>query len=62
MNFENRGRMSAEELSIVLNISERTVKALAKNAEIPSVKEKNKFWFDFDKIMEHFKTLEGGAA
>jgi hypothetical protein len=54
--------MSVEELSFVLNIAEKTVKALAKKAEIPSIKEKNKIYFDFNEVIKHFKELEGGAA
>jgi len=55
-------RMSAEELSLVLCISEETVKTLAKTKQIPSVRQKNRLYFDFKKILEHFRKIEGGTA
>lgn len=54
--------ISIEELSRVLSVTERTVKALVKSNQIPFRKEKNKICFDFNEVMEHFLELERGAA
>jgi predicted site-specific integrase-resolvase len=55
-------RVSAEELSVILGITDKTLKALARAGEIPCLKEKNKIYFDVNEIMERFKGLEGAAA
>jgi hypothetical protein len=55
-------RMSAEELSLVLCISEETVKTLAKTKQIPFVRQKNRLYFDFTKVLDHFRKMEGGTA
>ena len=52
-------RMTAAELSLVLNITEETVIALAKTEQIPSFRLKNRIFFDFMKILEYFRQLEG---
>jgi excisionase family DNA binding protein len=54
--------LTAEELSRILNISEYTVKKLAREKQIPCVMVKRRFRFDLKEILEYFKELEGGAA
>jgi hypothetical protein len=55
-------RISASELSLILNISEDTIKILAKTKQIPSKFENRRIWFDFPELLEHFQRLEGGTA
>lgn len=55
-------RMNAEELSLVLCISEDTVKTLAKTRQIPFIRQKNRIYFDFAKVLDHFKKMEGETA
>jgi len=55
-------RLTAGELSLVLNISEETVKTLAKTKQLPSIRIKNRLYFDFNKVLMHFRKMEGGAA
>jgi excisionase family DNA binding protein len=54
--------LSAEELSHVLNVSEFTVKKLAREKQIPCVFEKGRYRFNLKEITEFFRRLEGGAA
>jgi len=54
--------MTAEELSLVLNISEITIKKLAKSKELPCVYVNRSPRFSLNALMRHFKRLEGGAA
>jgi len=54
--------MSAEELSLILCISEETVKTLAKTKQIPSMRQKNRLYFDFNKVLDHFRKIEDGTA
>jgi len=54
--------LSAAEMSLVLNISEQTLKKLAKAREIPCVFINRRPRFKWDDIIQHFKLLEGGAA
>ena len=55
-------RMSAEELSAVLNIYEKTAIYLAKTGQLPHKTENNRIYFDFQEVLEHFEKLEEGAA
>ena len=55
-------RMTAEEFSVVLNITEDTVKKLARTKQLPCFRLKNRLYFDFDEIIKHFSQLEGGVA
>jgi len=55
-------RMNAEELSLVLCISEETVKILAKTKQIPFIRQKNRIYFDFAKVLDHFRKMEGETA
>ena len=54
--------ISAGELSLVLDISEETVKILAKTGQIPCTYIKRRIFFDITVIMKHFQRLEGGIA
>jgi len=54
--------ITAEQLSIMLNISEFTVKKLARSKEIPCNYIKGKIVFSMDKVLARFKELEGGAT
>jgi hypothetical protein len=54
--------LNAEQLSLILNISEKTVKQLAKNKELPSIFVNRKPHFNWNDLINHFQVLEGGAA
>jgi hypothetical protein len=54
--------ISAEELSLILEVSEFTVKKLAKSKELPCTYVNRKPKFNIADILKHFNKLEGGAA
>jgi hypothetical protein len=54
--------VTAEQLSLLLNVSEFTIKKLARLKEIPSGHVKGKIVFSLDSVIARFKELEGGAA
>jgi len=54
--------LTAEQLSLILNISEFTVKKLARESELPCVFINRRPRFDPDVILKHLQNLEGGAA
>jgi len=54
--------LNAEQVSLILNISEKTVKKLAKDREIPCAFVNRRPQFDWHVLVNHFKELEGGAA
>jgi len=54
--------VTAEQLSLILNISEFTVKKLARLKEIPCNYLKGKIVFSLESVLLRFKDLEGGAA
>lgn len=54
--------LNAEQMSLILNISEKTVKKLAKEKEIPSTFINRRPKFNWNEIVKHFQELEGGAA
>jgi len=54
--------LNAEQMSLILNISEKTVKKLAKDKEIPCTFENRRPQFNWNILVKHFKELEGGAA
>jgi len=54
--------VTAEQLSLMLGISEFTVKKLARSKEIPCNYVKGKIVFSIDKVISRLKELEGGAA
>jgi len=54
--------LTAEQLSLILNISEFTVKKLARERELPCVFINRRPRFNLDVILKHLQKLEGGAA
>jgi len=54
--------LTAAQLSLILNISEFTVKKLARDKELPCVFVNRRPQFDMDVLLEHFQKLEEGAA
>jgi hypothetical protein len=54
--------LNAEQLSLILNISEFTVKKLAREQELPCTFVNRRPRFNLDVILKHFEKLEGGAA
>jgi len=54
--------VSAEQLSLILNISEFTVRKLARLKELPSNYSSGKLVFPLEEVFARFKNLEGGAA
>ena len=54
--------LTAGELSLILNISEATVKNLAKSKDLPCVYARRQPKFDFLEVLKHFERLEGGEA
>jgi hypothetical protein len=54
--------LNAEQLSLILNISEQTVKKLAKDREIPCTYVNRRPQFNWDALINYFQGLEGGAA
>jgi len=54
--------LNAEQMSLILNISEQTVKKLAKDGEIPCAFVNRRPQFDWDALVTRFVELEGGAA
>lgn len=63
MQEKNNSRiLNAEQMSLILNISEKTVKKLAKDKEIPCALINRKPQFEWEMLIKHFEKLEGGAA
>lgn len=54
--------LNVEQMSLVLNISEQTIKKLAKDREIPCIFVNRRPQFDWNTLIKHFWDLEGGAA
>jgi hypothetical protein len=54
--------ITAEQLSLILNISEFTVKKLAREKQLPCVFINRRPQFNLDVILKHLQKLEGGAA
>ena len=54
--------LTAEQLSLILNISEFTVKKLARDKELPCRYVNRRPQFDMGVLLKYFKTLEGGGA
>ena len=55
-------RMTVQDLSLILNISEGTVVKLAQTKQLPSLQLNNQIYFILDEVIDHFKKLEGSAA
>jgi len=55
--------LNAEHLSLILDVSEFTIKKLAKTGELPCMYDsKREPRFDLEKILEHFGCLEEEIA
>jgi hypothetical protein len=54
--------LTAGQLSLILNISETTVKKLAKEKEIPCTYVNRRPVFNWNAVIKRFQELEGGAA
>jgi hypothetical protein len=54
--------LNAEQMSVILNISEQTVKKLAKDREIPCTFVNRRPQFEWAVLVKRFYELEGGAA
>jgi hypothetical protein len=54
--------LTAEELSFILDISEFTIKKLAKQKELPCIYINRQPRFNFKALLKYFERLEGGAA
>ena len=62
MAKENQFVLNAEQLSLILNISEQTVKKLAKEKELPCTYVNRRPVFNWNTLIIRFQELEGGAA
>jgi hypothetical protein len=54
--------LSAEQVSLILDISEFTVRKLAQTGELPCMYEKRRLRFNMRMLLEHFSKLESGGA
>ena len=54
--------LNTEQLALIFGISEKTVKRLAKDKEIPCEYVNRRPHFKMNQIIKHFERLEGGAA
>jgi excisionase family DNA binding protein len=54
--------LTAEELSEILNISEFTVKKLARSRQLPCVYVNRRPRFNLDTLLKFFRQMEGGVA
>ena len=62
MKRKNPVIVNSEQLSLILNISEFTVRKLAREKEIPCTYVNRWPQFNLDVILQYFEKLEGGAA
>lgn len=53
--------LNVKELADVLNISEFTVRRLARENQIPSLVRKGRYQFEVKELVRFFKELEGAA-
>ena len=54
--------MTTEELALVLNIHEETIRKLAKTQQLPYFRQKKRMYFNFSEILKSFELLEEGAV
>ena len=54
--------MTAEELALVLNIHEETIRKLAKTQQLPYYRHKKRIYFNFSEILKSFEQLEKDAV
>jgi hypothetical protein len=54
--------LTAAELALILDISEFTIKKLARTGELPYRMMNRRMTFDLASLLEYFRGLEGGTA
>jgi excisionase family DNA binding protein len=54
--------LTAEELSVILNVNISTVETLARTKQLPGKLVKRRYRFDLDAVLRYCRRLEGGAA
>jgi hypothetical protein len=59
---EKEKTLTARQLSLVFQVSEKTIKKLAENGDLPCTYSKNKPEFKLNEIINRFRQLEGSAA
>ena len=52
--------LNVVQFSLIFEISEKTVKRLAKEGELPCEYKKNRLSFNKDELIKYFEQLEGG--
>jgi excisionase family DNA binding protein len=62
MVIKHSSPLTAEQLSKILNVSELTIKKLARAKELPCVYINRRPRFHLEKLLGFFRRLEGGAA
>jgi hypothetical protein len=60
--MKKKNTLTAGELSLILSVSEATVKKLAKEKEIPCAYVNRRPVFNWTVLVKRFQELEGGAA
>jgi len=58
----NPEKMTAQELALVLNIHEVTIRKLAKTEQLPFYRQKKRMYFNFKEILKAFELLEESAV
>ncbi|MDR2095361.1 MAG: helix-turn-helix domain-containing protein [Treponema sp.] len=53
-------QLSSEDLALILNVNNTTVRKLAKTNQLPCMYIKRRLCFDLGKVLNHLKQLEGG--
>jgi len=59
---KNKKKLSTEQLSFILEISEKTIKKLILEDELPHEIVNRKPQFCWNMLITHFEQLEGGVA
>jgi excisionase family DNA binding protein len=54
--------LTVEQLSLILKISEFTIRKLVRAKELPCIYVNRKPCFNLESLLEYFRQLEGGAA
>jgi hypothetical protein len=60
--MKNKELLNAAQLALILDISEKTVKKLAKENQLPCEYVNRRPQFKMNVLFNFFKQLEGGAA
>jgi hypothetical protein len=59
---EDLNLLTPEQLSVILDISECTIKKLARSGQLPCVYVNRRPRFNLKDLLAFFRTMEGGAA